>query len=852
MKGLFSKRLVLVGCAVLVTLFFVRPPASRLKSRVLGSMSAALGRNVEVSSVRIRFLPRPGFELGNLVIHDNPAFGAEPLLRAPDVTAWLQVGALLHGRIEIATLILSDASLNLTRNDGGAWNFEDLLERASRITVAPTAARRRASRPQFPYIESSGTRINFKTGAEKTHFALTDTKLALWQESENAWGMRLQAQPIRTDANLTDTGVINVSGMWGRSARVHETPVQFLFEWKRAQIGQISSLAYGSDKGWRGGASISGQVTGTPESLKITGDGSVDNFRRRDVLGGSDQHLAAHCTAQYSITRKILSNVDCAAPSGDGVVELTGSASAGPLSNVRIPAYDFRLLASNVPAQSALTFLRHANPNFASELSADGKVNATFEVIRNEGQAAHWQGGGELQELRLSSSRAQTEVSVGTIPFSLIRTDAGPVAAYHTIRRVPKPAKNNPALSSDLTQQPEIAVGPINVAMGRPSPLQVRALVWRSGYEAAFRGDAAVRRLLQSASILGLPVPAVNAEGTTSFDVKVTGLWNGQRPTILGTAQLRGVYAQLRGVNGPLSIARANLTLAADSVRVTNLNASAADATWQGSLRIPRPCASPADCEFQFNLHADEVSAASLNNYLNPAQQKRSWYKFLSLAEDRPRFLMQARGSGKISIDNLLLGGTSCMHFATGLRVDAGRITLSAMNGELFGGTIAGDWEADFDAKPAKYSGNGTLAGVSLEDVASLMHDGWVAGSGDAKYDFTATGWNLRDLLRSAELNADFSISDGSFPHIVLTSASGALSGEDFSGNIRLHAGEFSINDAKLVSQKSVYTVSGTASLTGELNLKIGAEGAPGFLVSGTILQTRVSANPTTAASLKP
>jgi hypothetical protein len=852
LKKLPSKRAALLVCTLLVALFFVRPPASRLRGRVLGSIGAALGRNFEVSSVHLRFLPRPGFELDNLVIHENAAFGAEPLLRAPHVTASLQMGALLHGRIEIATLSLHDASLNLTRNQNGAWNFEDLLERTSRITVAPTAASRRASQVQFPYIESTGTRINFKAGPEKTHFALTDTKLALWQETENAWGMRLEAQPIRTDANLTDTGVINVSGIWRRSTRVHETPLQFAFEWKQAQIGQISKLISGTDKGWRGGARISGEVTGTPEKLQIAADTSIDDFRQRDVLGGSSLRLAAHCSTTYSLTAKLLTDLDCTAPSGNGVWELTGSAAAGPVSNMRVSAYDLRLLASDVPVQSLLTFLRHTNPNLAGDSSADGKVNATFELIRDEDQAPEWHGGGQMEELRfISSSRGAAEIPVGTVPFSLIHADYADPAGRGSTSRKTKVLITHTLSRTDSPWQPEIELGPLNVAMGRSSPLQVHALISRSGYEAVVRGDAGITRLLQSASILGLPAPAVNVEGASTVDFKISGSWNGERPAILGTAQLHAVYAQVRGLNRPLSIAKANLSLGADSVWVVNLNASAADANWQGWLRIPRPCANPADCEFQFNLHADEVSTASLNSYFNPALLKRSWYKFLSL-DNRPRFLMQARASGKISIDKLLLGGTPCSHFTTGLRLDRGRVTLSGLNGKILGGTVAGDWEANFNPRPPKYAGKGGFEGVSLDHVADLMHDGWVAGSGDAKYEFTAIGWNLRDLLSTAELNAEFSISDSSFPHIVLTSTSGPLGGKTFSGNIGLHEGQISISDAKLVSRNSVYTISGTASLAGDLNLKIAAEGMPGFVVSGTVLETRVTTNPTTAASLKP
>jgi hypothetical protein len=107
-------------------------------------------------------------------------------------------------------------------------------------------------------------------------------------------------------------------------------------------------------------------------------------------------------------------------------------------------------------------------------------------------------------------------------------------------------------------------------------------------------------------------------------------------------------------------------------------------------------------------------------------------------------------------------------------------------------------------------------------------------------------------VLDSASLNGDFSISDATFPHIVLTSRSGPLQAETFSGSVQLHEGEFSFDSAKLETENGVYNVSGTASSAGALNLKLIGEASSGFTLSGTVLETRVSANSTTAASLKP
>ena len=144
--------------------------------------------------MHVRLLPQPGFELDGFVVHDDPAFSAEPVLRAPEVSAFLRLSSLLRGRLEISRLSLSEPSLNLVRRPDGRWNIENFLERTASITVAPTSKRPSQSRPAFPYIEADRGRINFKVGPEKKSFALTDAKYSVWQDSENTWGVRLKAQ----------------------------------------------------------------------------------------------------------------------------------------------------------------------------------------------------------------------------------------------------------------------------------------------------------------------------------------------------------------------------------------------------------------------------------------------------------------------------------------------------------------------------------------------------------------------------------------------------------------------------------------------------------------------------------
>src|SRR5579863_1181147 len=104
---LSKSRIAVAAVLLLLLLLFLRPGASRLKSRIAASIGAGLARPVEIGSVHLRLLPRPGFDLENLVVYDDPAFGPEPMLRASEVTASLRLISLVRGKLEISTLELT-------------------------------------------------------------------------------------------------------------------------------------------------------------------------------------------------------------------------------------------------------------------------------------------------------------------------------------------------------------------------------------------------------------------------------------------------------------------------------------------------------------------------------------------------------------------------------------------------------------------------------------------------------------------------------------------------------------------------------------------------------------------------
>src|SRR5215471_4695263 len=212
-----NAKLALAMVIVLLLGIFLPPNinGTRFRDRLAPALSAALGREVKIGQVKYRLLPRPGFDVYDFQVMDDPAFSAEPLLMCGKVTADLRLTSLWQGRLEIANLKLADddhpPSLNLVRANGH-WNVESLLLRAEQVPSAPTAKRRAEQRARFPYIAATDGRINLKFGPEKTPFTLANTDFAVWLASEDVWHVRLEGTPVRTDMKLNDTGTVKVEG----------------------------------------------------------------------------------------------------------------------------------------------------------------------------------------------------------------------------------------------------------------------------------------------------------------------------------------------------------------------------------------------------------------------------------------------------------------------------------------------------------------------------------------------------------------------------------------------------------------------------------------------------------------
>jgi hypothetical protein len=826
MRRRMSRRLMwLVMLAIALAL--VLPPfinVNRYRGRVAGAISRALGRDVTVSNIELKVLPRPGVILYNFVAADNPNYGAEPMLRADQVTAYLRLTSLWRGRLEIGTLDLDNPSLNLVRRSDGHWNIEELVERASQTNPAPTARRRPEARPRFPYVEASSGRINFKLGDVKKAFAFTDADFALWLESETQWGIRIEARPVRTDVNISDTGTLTLEGRFQRASNVRDTPVYLKLNYSDGPLGQLTKLLYGRDRGWRGTVRASAVLAGTPASAAVTLDGQITDFRRYDIATGEALRLRTHCTGTYSSAGDSLYDVRCESPIGSGVVRVRGDAQSWGAGG-----YDLDISGEHIPADRVVAFARHAKKDLPQDLTASGEVAGAFTVRKSADADPKWSGGGQTTGLELHANVLKQDLQLGEVQFVVPGNEPPrPANRKRPGRRVP-PAVTNTGFG--------LVLKPFPIPLGAASPATGSGEFTGDRYSFTLTGGVELGRLLNLAQAIGIGTPGIGLEGTAQADLQVAGAWSGfAEPNPSGKLQISNATAELQGVSEPLLVDTATLTLQNQQLDIITFSAGfSAGGQFNGSAAFPVHCTGPESCVVQFDLRTQEASLARFNQLLNPAFSRQPWYHLLDIGKRHDDALSKLRAQGRFSVAHLGLGDVIANNVNGSLELSSGKLRIHELRADLLGGHQDGSWLADFTVSPPRFMGNGVVSKVSMSQLASLMRDSWATGNLDAEYSLSLSGMTVSKLVASAGGTADFHWSNGTLRHLILDGRGGPVAFSSFAGKVSLQDGTFTVTDGKMQSPGTKYAVAGTAGPDGNLNMKLMRTGGTSYSVSGTL-----------------
>jgi len=844
---LTTRKKIIAAVVLVILLGIFLPPkinGSRFSKRLASELSSALGHQVKIGSVNFRLLPRPGFDLYDFEVVDDPAFSAEPLLMCGEVTADLRLTSLWQGRLEIANLKLLSASdrmppsLNLVYA-GGHWNIESLLIRAEQVPTAPTSKRRAEQRARFPYIAVDAGRINFKTGPEKKPYALTNTDFAFWLASENLWHLRLEGRPTRTDMNLSDTGAIKVEGDLKRASDLRQTPVNLQIAWQQAQLGSVSRLALGQDKGWRGGLQLNAELTGTLTSMRMTSQLQVQDLRRYDINRDGMPQLITRCQGEYD-----QSSLDfhCNLPLGSGGMKLNGQLSPGAPLN-----YDLALVVSRVPLSALAAFALHAKSTLPRDLSATGEVDAAFAFHAHEHAPRDWHGTGLTSSFVVSSSAAARPIPVGAIHFFMGTSESvgEPAPGTKKSRSKAAPAAPAPAIRNAAL----VTIEPFSIELVSGSLVQAQGLIGPADYHLEVRGAAPLERFFDLGRISGFPAQIQSPTGVATVDLKINGPWaNFAPPRLTGTARLQNLTAAIPGIKGRLLIPEADAQITDTAMELNHLNARFEHSPIEltGSVTRPWNCPPEPPCPFQFDLHADKLDIADVAGLLGLNQ--KSWnLPFISNTEKLPEF----RASGTISLDSLKLADLPLEKFAARLEAGDRSLLIDHMDARIAGGVMTGKWNIDWSTPAPRYSGSGTVTGATPEKLGlpapenALLND-WIAGKTSLKYGLQFTGRTAAEMLASATGQTEFQVAAGTSRALTLEPAK-PLKFQSLQGSFQMDHGNLKFSAGKIRTANRIYDLDGTVSLSDQQARLSISSGVTQWKITGALDKPSVSGRPVSA-----
>ncbi|MGD0294597.1 MAG: AsmA family protein [Terracidiphilus sp.] len=766
--------LATASLAAILAILIVPPflSVSRYKSRITQLISASLGRPVHLSSVEVRLLPRPGFVLNNLSVEEDPAYGAEPMLHANTVIASIRLLSLWRGRLEIDTISVDEASLNLVRSAPGHWNLDSLLRTATAQAQSEVGKLDKLDKPvRLPYLKATHSRINIKNGAEKLPFSLLNAEMSLEQQSPGDWRVRLRGQPVRTDVSLEqgDTGIVRLEAKLRQASDLRQMPLHIDLDWRQAQLGQLTRLLLGSDAGWRGDLTGELHLDGTPSEAQVITRLRATGVHRAEFAPAAPMDFDAKCNLLAHFSTRAIDNLLCDSPLGNGRIRLTGNVpgDGGP------PHFTVEL--DRISIAAGMDALRTVRSGLAPGLevtgSASGKITYAPDGASSEIQAPV----GKVRSTKTHAA-AQGPLTGSLTVQGLQLSGNGLSQPLHVPKLLLTPA-NQPS----GTGQALAAI--VAIPAGAAAPLTVSTRLMLSGYQLTMRGQASIARARNLAHVAGITnVAALNALAgdPVSVDLTANGPWMlpvqtlpvqtlslgdlspsavplpsaAPSDSLTGTVTLRNATWKADYLVNPIEISQATLHLASGEFRWDPVLFSYGPVKGTASLTLRSACDTPQPCPPRFQLQFSELDAAVLQAAFLGARERDT---MLSTLIQRLRSKATPAWpilEGTVKAESLILGPVTFHQPSATINTFIDGAEITAFDAILLDGHIHGTGTyhaaATTNDKPS-YVLEAQFDKLSPPALGQLLGLRFSGGTFDANGKIELTGFTAVDLASSAK-----------------------------------------------------------------------------------------------------
>jgi hypothetical protein len=766
-EKLHGRLRIALAIAAILVLALVVPPligVNHYKGRITSLISQSLGRPVRLSSVEVRLLPWPGFVLSDLSVAEDPAYGAEPVLHANQVTATLRLLALWRGRLEIDKISVDEASLNVVRAAPGKWNLDPLFHTAAAQTGASgkaTASGLAGATPQravrLPSLEATNSRIDFKIGAEKLPFSLVNADLSVWQARPGEWRIRLRGQPARTDVSLhqEETGVVRMEASVQSAPALSQMPLHLYLNWREAQLGQLARLVTGSESGWRGDVTGELHVDGTGDAAQVAVRLRASGVRRAEFAPVSPLDFDANCGFLYHYDRRSLEKLVCDSPLGGGHMRLTGEKLG-----LGLPP-QFAVEFDRIPVAAGLDALRTLRSSIDPGLEASGTISGKIVYAPSPAsnapaaKPAH----GHRERKAIAEPAGPFTGSLTVSDFAL--TGGGLSKPVQAPKVVFEPSAASHASGDALA-------GTVAIPAGGEAPLAFNLCFSFAGYHVGVRGQTAIARARELAHAAGIPesqVLASVAGDPLTVDIVAAGPWMPPEENFLaatgsasastaahelptpalsssaipaddaltGTVTLRNANWEAGYLANRVRIAEATLHLDGTGLRWDPVVFSYGPVKGTAALRVPLDCSAdllePQSCPTQFQVQLDDLDAGAVQAALLGVKERSTLLSDLidrlhpSASPPWPAF------EGTVKADVLVLGPTTLHAVSAGLRILPTGAEVESFDAALLGGRVHCTGSVEKPAtdrdKPV-YTFEGDFQKLNVTQLGALLGLHWV------------------------------------------------------------------------------------------------------------------------------
>lgn len=678
--------------ALLLVVGFGAPflSADQYAARLRNSLSRALGREVEFrQGVKFNLFKGPGFSADDVVIHEDPAIGMEPMAYVDSVDVRPSIWSLLGGKFVVASIRLEGATINLTKSgaasEPGRWNFLSFVNPSVMSAV--------------PAIHVRDGRINFNFGDAKSVFYLTEADFDLSPPGSlgKGWSVSCSAKPARTDRPAQGLGSFTLKGRWF----VSPERVDLDLVLDHAGLAEITALWRGQSGAVHGTVSSRLHLGGPISNIGIAGRVDVEDVHRWDLLpmGG------------HGWPFDIRGRLDLVAQQLD--------------------------LQSNSPGNAPLPLWIHfraadylAQPHWAVTANWNRfPVGPILELARHMGAAlpAKLQLAGVMDGAIGYSGQGSVQGSVAFQDASLTIPDSPAVRFEHAalvfdgdhVRLSPAVARMADEDAAEIEADYAMGSGSLDVSISTEA-MKVTSL----------RAQAAVPWLEQ--------VRSGRFSGQLRYhrEAEQAG-WSGH-------VQLNEAEVPIPGLADALEVASAHGQIDGARVVLDHIDAQAGKVAFTGSYSYEPGAARP----HHLRLHADTLDAADLEAELRPTFFRSGIIARALGRTSVPDWLEQREVDGNIQVDDLLIAGAHLDNARARLLWDVTRVSLDGLQAKLDRAAIAGSLSINLrGARPVykltasvkglnwqsgKLDGQGTLetSGAGLQLLANLTSEGAFTAAG--------------------------------------------------------------------------------------------------------------------------